>query len=151
MTIALDTTALLARFLEGPHRPLVIDAMDADHHWCASALALSESLMLAERLGDDPIRADELRRALRDDWERIHVVPVDAMCLDRAAELGRTQPLRTIDALHLAAADRLPGPVTFATLDPAQIPVALALGFDVVGGPLRPGADGLADSGDGER
>jgi hypothetical protein len=133
MTLALDTTALLARYLEGPSRPVVLEAMDADGDWCASALALSEALMLAERLGDDPHRAEQLRRELRDDWERVCVVPVDGMCLERAAELGRTQPLRTVDALHLAAADRLPRPVTFATFDPAQIPVALALGFEVVG------------------
>lgn len=133
MTLFLDTTALLARFLDGPARQVALEAMATDRSWCASALALSEALMLADRLGDDPARADELRRALRDDWERIHVVPVDALCLDRAAELGRTRPLRTIDAIHLAAADRLPTPVTFATFDPAQIPVALALGFEVVG------------------
>ncbi|MGI9576786.1 MAG: type II toxin-antitoxin system VapC family toxin [Microthrixaceae bacterium] len=131
MTVALDTTALLGRFLEGDSRQVVIDAMSSDHDWCASALALSEALMLADRLGDDPTRADDLRRAIRDDWERFHVVPVDGRCLERAAELGRTQPLRTVDALHLAAADRLPRPVTFVTFDPAQIPVALAMGFDV--------------------
>ncbi len=132
MAIALDTTALLARYLSGPSRAVVLDAMGADPDWCASALALSEALMLGDRLSDDSVRRDELRRALRDDWERIHVVPVDWRCLDRAAELGRTQPLRTVDALHLAAADRLPRPVTFATFDPQQIPVALALGFHVV-------------------
>jgi predicted nucleic acid-binding protein len=132
MTLFLDTTALLARFLEGDARTAVLAAMDADHEWCASALALSETLMLVDRLGDDPHRTDELRRAIRDDWERIHVVPVDQRCLDRAAELGRTQPVRTVDAIHLAAADRLPHPLTFATFDPGQIPVALALGFDVL-------------------
>lgn len=132
MALALDTTALLARYLEGPHRAVILDAMARDHDWCASALVLSEAMMLVERIGDDPDRADELRRALRDDWERVHAVPVDDRCLRRAAELGRTQPLRTVDALHLAAADRLPRPVRFATFDPAQIPVALALGFDVV-------------------
>lgn len=132
MTLALDTTALLARYLEGPFRPVVLDAMAADHDWCASALALSEALMLIDQIGDDPRRADALRRALRDDWERIAVVPVDQRCLDRAAELGRTQPLRTVDALHLAAADRLPRPVRFVTFDPAQIPVAMSLGFEVI-------------------
>ena len=132
MTIALDTTALLARYLDGPFRPVILEAMAKDHDWCASALVLSEALMLIDQIGDDPARADHLRQALRDDWERIHVVPVDQRCLDRAAELGRTQPLRTIDALHLAAADRLPRPVRFATFDPAQIPVAMALGFDVI-------------------
>ena len=38
---------------------------------------------------------------------------------------------RTVDALHLAAADRLPRPITYLTFDPAQIPVALALGFSI--------------------
>jgi predicted nucleic acid-binding protein len=132
VTLALDTTALLARYLEGPFRDVIVEAMAGDHDWCASAVALSEAMMLVDRLGDDPTRTDELRGAIRDDWERIHVVPVDQRCLDRAAELGRTQPLRTVDAIHLAAADRLPRPLRFATFDPAQIPVAMGLGFDVL-------------------
>ncbi len=132
MALALDTTALLARYLDGPARPVVLAAMADDHDWCASALALTEALSLVDRLGDDPSRTDDLRRAIRDDWERVHVVPLDHRCLDRAAELGRTQPVRTVDALHLAAADRLPRPVRFVTFDPAQIPVAVSLGFDVI-------------------
>ncbi len=132
MTLFLDTTALLARFLEGPARDVVLRAMTADGDWCASALALSEALMLVDRLGDDPGRTDDLRRAIRDDWERVHVVPVDQRCLDRAAELGRTQPVRTVDAIHLAAADRLPRPLTYATFDPGQIPVAMSLGYEIV-------------------
>ena len=132
MTLALDTTALLARYVAGPHRDVVHEAMAADPDWCASALALTESLMLLERLTPDPFAADDLRRALRDDWERVNVVPVDQRCLDRAAELGRSHPLRTVDALHLAAADRLPRPLTYVTFDHRQIPVALALGLDVV-------------------
>jgi len=137
MTLALDTTALLSRFLEGPTRATVLTAMADDHDWCASALALSEALMLVDRLGDDPDRTDALRRAMRDDWARIHVVPVDQICLDRASEIGRTQPVRTVDAIHLAAADRLPRPVSFLTFDATQIPVALALGFDVPGTVVR--------------
>ncbi|MEZ5322020.1 MAG: type II toxin-antitoxin system VapC family toxin [Microthrixaceae bacterium] len=132
MTLALDTTAYLGRYLDGPFRSVVLDAMDAERDWCASELVLAEALMLAERIGDDRRRGAELRRRLRDDWECIHVVPVDTECLRIAAEFGRTHPVRTVDAIHLAAADRLPGPVRFATFDPAQIPVATALGFEVV-------------------
>jgi predicted nucleic acid-binding protein len=132
VTLALDTSALLGRFLSGPHRRVVVDAMAADGVWCASALALTEALGMVDRVCDLPSDGDRLRRALRDDWERVNVVPVDQRCLDRAAELSREQPLRTVDALHLAAADRLPRPVTFLTFDPRQIPVALALGFVVV-------------------
>jgi predicted nucleic acid-binding protein len=129
--LALDSSALLARYLGGPARQVVLDAMAADGDWCASALALSEVLALIERASTLEAERDALRRAVRDDWERINVVPVDQLCLDRAAEIGRTQPVRTVDAMHLAAADRLPKPITFCTFDPRQIPVALSLGFDV--------------------
>lgn len=130
--LALDSSALLARYLGGPARPVVLDAMAGDDDWCASSLALSEVLALIERASTLETERDALRRAVRDDWERINVVPVDQACLDRAAEIGRTQPVRTVDAIHLAAADRLPKPVTFCTFDPRQIPVAIALRFEVV-------------------
>ena len=132
MTLALDTSALLARYVAGPAHPIVVEAMAADPEWCASALALTEALLVVERLDLDAMERDDLRRALHDDWQRMVVVPVDGLCLDRAGDLGRHQPLRTVDAVHLAAADRLPPPVTFCTFDPRQIPVALALGFDVL-------------------
>lgn len=131
MTLALDSSALLARYLSGPERDVVVDAMADDPVWCASALALTEVLMALDRLVDDDHERDVVRRAVRDDWERIAVVPVDATCLDRATELGRLHPLRSSDAIHLAAADRLPRPLTFATFDSRQIPVALALEMDV--------------------
>lgn len=131
MTLAIDTSALLGRYLSGPHRSVVIETMAADPEWCASSLVLAEALGMVDRVCDLPSDGDRIRRALRDDWERIHVVPLDQRCLDRAAELSRSQPLRTVDALHLAAADRLPRPVTYLTFDPRQIPVAMSLGFRV--------------------
>lgn len=131
MTIALDTTALVARFISGPGHDIIRDAMATDTDWCASALAITEALVLVERLAE-PVQATQLRGALLDDWARFVVVPVDQLCLERASALGRSHPLRTVDALHLAAADRLPRPVHFATLDPHQIPVAEALGFRVI-------------------
>jgi predicted nucleic acid-binding protein len=132
MVLFLDATALLARYLEGPEQAIVLAAMADDHEWCASALALTEALVVIDRVCADADEADQLRRALRDDWERMAIVPVDQLCLDRAAELGRTQPVRTIDAIHLAAADRLPKPLTYATFDSSQILAALGLGFEVV-------------------
>lgn len=130
--IALDTTALLARHLGGPARAVALGATEADRDWCASALALAEALMLVDRVTELESERSTLRHALRDDWDRVNVVPVDQRCLDRATDLAGEQPLRTIDALHLAAADRLPRPASFCTFDPRQIGVALALGFDVV-------------------
>ena len=59
-------------------------------------------------------------------------MPVDQQCLDRAANIAREQPVHMSDAIHLAAADRLPRPLSFVTFDASQIPVALSMGFDVV-------------------
>jgi uncharacterized protein len=132
MAIALDTSALVARYLTTPAAEVVLTAMSVDRDWCASALALTESLMAVDRLVDDRHDRDAVRRALLDDWQRIHVVPVDQLCLDRAAELGRAQPIRSSDAIHLAAADRLPRPASFVTFDPRQLAVALSLDLDVV-------------------
>lgn len=132
MTLALDTSALVALHLEGPARRVVLAAMEEERHWCAAALALAEALVLVDRLTDDPFARRDLEDAVRLTWDRVAVVPIDQRCLDRAAQLARDQPLRIADALHLAAADRLPRPIRFATVDPAQIPVALSLGFDVV-------------------
>jgi predicted nucleic acid-binding protein len=127
----LDSTALVARRVGGPSHAVVVDACAADTDWCASALARTEALALIERVTVLAGEQRELRRALGEDWDCVHVVPVDIRCLDRAAALARDHPLRIVDAIHLAAADRLPGPVTYCTFDPNQIPVALALGFEV--------------------
>ncbi len=46
--------------------------------------------------------------------------------------LARSQPVRLSDAIHFAAAQRLPSPVRFVTFDPNHIGVAMGLGFDVL-------------------
>ena len=100
--------------------------------WCASALALTEALPAIDRLTDEPILRADLEDAIRLAWDHLHVVPLDQRCLDRAATLSRDQPVRLTDAIHLAAAERLPGPVQFVTFDPAQIGIAIGLGLDVI-------------------
>ncbi|NNE13117.1 MAG: type II toxin-antitoxin system VapC family toxin [Ilumatobacter sp.] len=132
MTLAFDTSALLAVAVDGPQRAVALAALDDDPVWCASALALTEALPAIDRLTDEPVTRADLEDALRLAWDHFHVVPVDQRCLDRAAHLSREQPVRLADAIHLAAAERLPRPVRFVTFDPAQIGVALGLGFEVV-------------------
>lgn len=132
MTIALDTSALLALAVEGDQRPIVLETLETDPVWCASALALTEALPAIDRLIDERIFRVDLEDAIRLAWDHLHVIPIDQRCLDRAATLSREQPVRLTDAIHLAAAERLPGPVRLLTFDPAQIGVALGLGFDVV-------------------
>jgi predicted nucleic acid-binding protein len=131
MTVLLDTSALLALAVDGDQRALVMATMAADPVWCASALALTEALPAIDRLTDEHILRSDLEDAVRLAWDYLHVVPIDQRCLDRAASLAREQPVRLTDAIHFASAERLPEPVRFVTFDPAQIGVALGLGFDV--------------------
>jgi hypothetical protein len=132
MTTFLDTSALLALAIDGDQRTIARRAIESDDTIAASALALTEALPAIDRLSDERAVRDDLEDAVRLTWDHLHVVPVDQRCLDRAANLARTQPVRLTDAIHFAAAERMPGPVRFVTFDPAQIGVALGLGFDVV-------------------
>ena len=132
MTVVLDTSALLALAVDGAQRAVVLDTLDGDPVWCASAMALTEALPAIDRLTEEPILRADLEDAVRLAWDHLHVVPVDQRCLDRAAALSRLQPVRLTDAIHFAAAERLPRPIRFVTFDPAQIGVALGLGLDVV-------------------
>jgi predicted nucleic acid-binding protein len=130
MTTFFDTSAVVALHIDTRDRAVALDALEP---WtCVSALALTESLAVIAKLTDEPTLQADIEDALRLQWDRYAVVPVDQRCLDGAAMILREQPLRLADALHLAAAERLPAPVRFVTFDPIQIPVALGLGYDVI-------------------
>jgi hypothetical protein len=137
VTVALDTTALLALGIDGPQRTVTLAALETDDVWVASALALAEAMPAIDRLTDDPLARLDIEDAVRHVWDHLHVVPLDQRCLDDAGALARARPARMTDAIHLTAADRLtvggsPIDTRFVTFDPVQIPLALALGFDVV-------------------
>jgi predicted nucleic acid-binding protein len=131
-TSFLDSSALLAAQVEAPSRAVVLDELAAGAPAAACGTALAEALVAIDRLTDEPVLRAELEDGLRRLWDHLYVVPVDPRLLESAAGLCRQQPLRLPHALHLAAATSLPGPVRFVTFDPAQIPVGLALGLDVV-------------------
>ena len=132
MTLAVDASALVKRYLREPGRDLVLETMAADDVWCASELCRTEVLLVLHRIASGPRQAGALARAFRDDWDAFHVVPVDDRCLARATDVGTEFGLRTVDAVHLAAADRLPRPTSYLTFDRHQIPGALALGLQVI-------------------
>ncbi len=132
MTVVLDTSALLALTVDGTQRSTVVEALSEDKVWAASAMALTEALPAIDRLTDDPYMRLDLEDAIRLAWDHLHVVPVDQRCLDVAAALARSQPVRLSDAIHFAAAQRLPDPIRFVTFDPTHIGVAMGLGFDVL-------------------
>ena len=131
MTVAIDTSAFAKRYLLEAGQDLVNDTLREDHDWCASALCRTEVQLALHRVATSQSEQRALWETFRADWDAVAVVPLDERCLARAAEIGAMFQLRTTDALHLAAADRLPRPLTYLTFDSHQIPAALSLGFDV--------------------
>ena len=137
MLLAVDTSALVRRYVRAAGHGLVTEAMTEADVWCASALARAEALQALHHVAVSQPQHDRLWAALRADWDRFHVVPLDDRCLAEAVDIGATFRVRSVDAIHLAAANRLPRPVRYLTLDRRQIPAAAALGFDVVA-PVEP-------------
>jgi predicted nucleic acid-binding protein len=129
----LDTSALVKRYVAEEGTDLVLTRMLDDPEWVVSALARTEAEIALCRLGFPMDEHDDVRQRLREDWERCHVVPVDPACLERAAEIGCQFEVRTLDALHLAAADRLPRPVVMLTFDQRQADAARSMDLVVEG------------------
>ncbi len=131
--IYVDATALVAAHTHRPAGDVARSVLgEGSGVWASSAITLTEALALVDRVTDRQGDRDALEDMVRLTWDRVAVVPVDQRCLDRASELLRAQPLRLSDAIHVAAAERLPRPLRWLTFDAAQIPVALGLGYDVV-------------------
>ena len=132
MTLFVDTSALVKRYVDEVGRDGVLAAMDADEVWCASAATRTEAALVLHRVAASARQAERFDHLLSVDWSTFHVVPVDERCLHRAAEIGADFGLRLAHAVQLAAADRLPRPVRFLTLDDRQIAAAVALDLEVV-------------------
>ena len=135
--IFLDTSALAKRYVREAGSDEIVRLMETDLDWSASALALTEASITLCRADEGRPPAGQLQRRLHLDWDRIFVVPVDSECLWVAADIGCEYRIRTLDAIHLAAALRVPGPPTFLTFDHRQAAVASQLGFPA------PSPDGL--------
>lgn len=130
MTLVLDTSALVKRYILEEGRELVLDRMERDADWAGSALCFVEARIAFCRHAPDVHAEQRLAESLLHDWEEFDVVPVDDACLARAVDIGCEQQVRTLDAIHLAAAERLPRPVTFLTFDDRQAAAARELGLE---------------------
>lgn len=121
----------MKRYLDEDGSDAVDAAMDADTNWCASAITLTEAHIT---LCNSSLSERDRRTAvagLQSDWERMTVVPVDERCLARAWEIGCVHGVRTLDAIHLAAAERIPAGSVFLTFDRHQARAAAALGLRI--------------------
>jgi len=128
-----DTSALLKRYIEEHDSERAADILDADTSWVTGRHTWVEVVRNLARLleGRELVR---IETAFRRDWRGIHVVELDRVTCERAAEIARAEGVRTLDALHLSAAQRVGGlALPFVTFDAGQARAARALGFSVKG------------------
>jgi predicted nucleic acid-binding protein len=81
----------------------------------------------------EPDAAATMRAVFVDDLRKLFVVELDATLCDDAAEIAEQTGVRTLDALHLAAARRADEGITVLTFDRRQARAARALGLAAVG------------------
>ena len=133
MSIYVDTSALLKRYIEEDESAACEKLMLADPSWVTARLTWVEVLRNLGRLLQGPERA-RARSAFRTDWSRMLVVELDATTCDRAGDLAESLQVRSLDALHLAAAERAGArALPFLTYDVRQAQVARSLGWTVLG------------------
>jgi predicted nucleic acid-binding protein len=109
----LDASALVKRYVAEDGSDRVREAMAADGDWFACRVGFVEAVR-AVGLAAGRRAADVVRR----EWPAFGVIEVDAALAEKAAELALSHDLRSLDALHLAAALLLPREsITVATWD----------------------------------
>ena len=138
LMIYADTSALVKRYLDEPFSA-EFDALLQQNAMAISRLSVVElRCALARRRRNreiDPLRESRINAELAADIQdgTLRVGSIDDENFTTAYHLiGRLAelPLRTLDALHLAAAEQL-AVTAFATADKTQAEAAAALGFTV--------------------
>jgi uncharacterized protein len=108
----LDASALVKRYVDEDGSEAVREAMHVEE-WASCRICIVETKRAVDRAGGSA----EIGR-VEGDWLSFEVVEVDASLCERAAELACATGLRSLDALHLAAALALPAEdLTVATWD----------------------------------
>jgi len=128
-----DSSALLKRYVDEPGSDVGRRLLLEDPEWVTANHCFPEVLRALHRVLYE--RAfEEARAAFERDWRRTLVVTLDDALCRRAGALATLTGARTLDALHLAAAERAGGrALPFLTFDLRQAAAARAMGLPVLG------------------
>lgn len=133
MTLYVDSGALLKRYVIEPDSAVAQRLLGADRVLVTSCITLVEVRRNLARLltGSDRSRA---RQAFGEDLDEFALVSCDEATADAASRIAETLGVRSLDAVHLASAQRLQIPgLGFLTFDLRQAQAARSLGFTVLG------------------
>jgi uncharacterized protein len=133
MSIYVDTSALLKRYLEEPDSDAAEALLAQDFAWFSGRHTYVEVRRNLARAvaGEDLVR---IRDIFESDWRRTTIIELDEITCRLATDIGEQTELRSLDSLHMGAAARLgPDVLSFLTFDVRQAQVARQLGFVVLG------------------
>jgi predicted nucleic acid-binding protein len=133
VSLYVDSSALLKRYVEEADSETAESLLRSDPSLLTARHSIAEVRRnLARLLGERDAAA--ARAAFMEDLAVLSIVELDAVTCEMAAAIAELTRVRTLDALHLAAAQRVGGPaVPFLTFDLRQAQAARALGLTVVG------------------
>ena len=132
MSTYVDSSALLKRYVDEADSADVDALLRADNALLTARHTIVEVRRNLARLlsGRDLASA---RAAFAEDLRSISIIELDEATCNSAALIAESTGARTLDALHLAAAQRVSAPgVGFLTFDLRQAQAARAIGLTVV-------------------
>jgi predicted nucleic acid-binding protein len=133
VSLYVDSSALLKRYVDEPDSEAAESLLRSDPSLLTARHTIVEVRRNLARLLDEPDAA-AMRSAFANDLEALSIVELDSATCESAAAIAEVTGARTLDALHLAAAQRVGGPaVPFLTFDLRQAQAARSLGLTVIG------------------
>jgi uncharacterized protein len=123
---------LVKRYVAESGSDLVREAMDGAESWFMCRVGFIETTRAVAMAGGPGVA-----KSFAAEWPAFAVLEVDAALVEHASQLTLSRDLRSLDALHLAAALVLPAEeLVLATWDRRLHVAAAAEGLDVLPGSL---------------
>jgi predicted nucleic acid-binding protein len=133
VTLYVDSSALLKRYVREPDSEAADSLLRSDPSLLTGRHTIVEVRRDLARLLEERDAA-AARSAFMHDVGVISIVELDEVTCEMAASVAELTGVRTLDAMHLAAAQRAGGPaLALLTFDLRQAQAARQLGLTVVG------------------
>jgi uncharacterized protein len=133
VSLYVDSSALLKRYVDEPDSKAAESLLRSDPSLLTARHTIVEVRRNLARLLEER-EAAAARSAFLEDLGVLSIVELDEVTCETAAAIAELTGVRTLDALHLAAVQRVGGAaVPLLTFDVRQAQAARGLGLTVVG------------------
>jgi predicted nucleic acid-binding protein len=133
VTLYVDASAILKLHVHEADSAVAARILGADPDWATGRHTYVEVRRNLARILGGPV-LEGARATFEEQWARLRIVELDGPVCERAARLAEHTGARTLDALHLGAAEATVVPeAPVVTFDPALASAARSLGWEVLG------------------